>query len=134
MPDWRLYYHVVWGTKNSLACIDPVWENNLHDFIWGRALTLDCIPYAIGGMPDHLHVVLSIPPKLSVASLIVQLKSSSCHYANANYTDGSLLWQAEYGIMGFSKSSLATIVDYVRGQKERHALYMLIGAMENLAT
>lgn len=132
MLIWQLYYHIVWGTKNRVALIDPAWERDLYDYIWGRALTLDCIPRAIGGTADHLHVVLSIPPQLSIASLVVQLKSSSCHLVNAAYADGSFLWQAEYGVLSLSEKSLATIVDYVDEQKKHHASHTLISAMESL--
>jgi REP-associated tyrosine transposase len=131
MPDWRLFYHAVWGTRNRLALIDPAWEKDLYGYIWGRAITLDCIPHAIGGMPDHLHIVISIPPKLSVASLIVQLKCASSHHINENYADGSFLWQAEYGVLSISENSLATVVDYVNGQKKHHAFHTLIDAMES---
>ncbi|HEX5944159.1 MAG TPA: transposase [Anaerolineales bacterium] len=69
MPYWRLFYHVIWSTKNRLPLIDPAWEKDLHGYIRGKATALECIPYAIGGMPDHLHVAISIPPKLAVATL-----------------------------------------------------------------
>ncbi len=131
MFNWQLYYHVVWGTKNQLALIDPAWETDLFDFLWGRALTLDCIPRAIGGMTDHLHVVLSIPPKLAIASLVVQLKSSSCHLVNEAYADGSFLWQAEYKVLSFSETALGTMVEYVDNQKRHHASHTLIAAMES---
>ncbi|HSB01695.1 MAG TPA: IS200/IS605 family transposase [Anaerolineales bacterium] len=132
MPDWRLYYHVVWGTKNRLALIDPAWEKDLYEYIWGRAVTLDCIPHAIGGMPDHVHVAISIPPSLSVASLIVQFKCASSHHVNQNYADGSFLWKADYRILSFSEKSLSTIVDYVNNQKKHHADKTLNMEMENV--
>lgn len=89
MPYWRLFYHVVWGTKNRLALIDPAWEKELHGYIRGKATALECIPHAIGGMPDHMHVVISIPPKLALATVIGQLKGASSHHVNQKYTGGS---------------------------------------------
>jgi putative transposase len=91
----------------------------------------DCIPRAIGGMPDHMHVVISIPPQLSIAALIVQLKGASLHHVNEKYADGSFQWQAEYGVLSFSESSLPAIVDYVDGQKQHHAADTLIREMES---
>ncbi len=132
MPYWRLFYHAVWGTKNRLALIDPAWEKDLYGYIWGRAATLECIPHAVGGMPDHMHFVISVPPKLSVASLIVQLKSASSHHINENYTDGSFVWQAEYGVLSFSEKALSALIDYVNNQKRHHTDSTLMDAMENL--
>jgi REP-associated tyrosine transposase len=67
--------------------------------MWGKATALECIPHAIGGMPNHIHVAISIPPKLAVAILIGQLKGASSHHVNKRYADGSFLWQAEYGVV-----------------------------------
>lgn len=74
MPYWRLFYHAVWGTKNRLDLIDPAWENDLYGYIRGKATALECIPHAINGMSEHIHVVISIPPKLAVATVIGHLK------------------------------------------------------------
>ena len=82
MPYWRLFYHIVWSTKYLLPLIEPAWEADLHGYMWGKATALECIPHAINGMPDHIHVVISIPPKLSIAKLIGQLKGASSHRVN----------------------------------------------------
>lgn len=132
MPYWRLFYHVVWGTKNRLSLIDPTWEQDMYGYIWGKATALECIPHAIGGMPDHTHVVLSIPPKLAVATVIGQLKGASSHHINQNYACGSFLWQAEYGVFSFSERSLPVIANYVNNQKKHHADKTLDSILEEM--
>jgi putative transposase len=131
MPYWRLFYHVVWGTKNRLPLIESAWEADLHGYIWGKATALECIPHAINGMSDHLHVVISIPPKVPVATLIGKLKGASSHHVNERYADGAFAWQAEYGVLSVSERSLSRVVDYVKNQKQHHAGYTLNMAMEN---
>ncbi|HLO32221.1 MAG TPA: IS200/IS605 family transposase [Anaerolineales bacterium] len=133
MPYWRLFYHAVWATKNRLELIDPAWEKDLYGYIWGKATALECIPHAIGGMPEHTHIAISIPPKLCVATLIGQLKGASSHYINEKYAGGSFLWQAEYGVLSFSEKSLSRVVDYINNQKKHHAENTLNIALENLA-
>jgi putative transposase len=132
MPYWRLFYHIVWGTKQRLPLIDPVWEADLYGYLWGKATALECIPHAIGGMSDHLHVVASIPPKLAIATAIGQLKGASSHHINEKYGNGSFAWQAEYGILSFSEKALPAIVDYVKNQKEHHSQDTIKAALENL--
>ena len=132
MPYWRLFYHIVWGTKNRLALIDPTWEKDLHGYIRGKATALGCFPHAIGGMSDHIHVAISIPPKLPVAMLIGQLKGASSHRVNKMYTDGSFMWQTEYGVFSFSERSLHAIVDYINNQRKHHSENTLNVAMENV--
>jgi putative transposase len=121
----------VWGTKNRLLLIESAWEADLHGYIWGKATALGCIPHAINGMPDHIHIALSIPPKLSVSTLIGQLKGASSHHINEKYGSGTLVWQAEYGVVSFSERSLPRVVEYVTNQKKHHAENKLNLAMEN---
>jgi putative transposase len=132
MPHWRLFYHVVWGTKYRLPLIESAWEDDLYGYIRGKATALECIPHAINGMPDHVHLAISVPPKLSVATLIGQLKGASSHHVNQNYMDGSFLWQAEYGVLSFSEKSLHKIVSYINNQKKHHADQLLNFGMENI--
>ena len=132
MPYWRLFYHAIWGTKNRLALIDSAWEADLHGYLWGKATALECTPHAINGMPDHIHVVISIPPKISIATTIGRLKGASSHRVNEAFVSHhSFAWQAEYGVLSCSEKSLSTIVDYVKNQKKHHAENTLDMAMEN---
>ena len=132
MPYWSLCYHIVWGTKHRLALIDPAWEKDLYGYIWGKATALECFPHAIGGVSDHVHVAISIPPKLSVATLIGQLKGASSHHINKSYCDGSFMWQAEYGVFSFSEKALPSIARYINNQKKHHAENTLDISMENV--
>jgi len=133
MPYWRLFYHAVWATKNRLDLIDPAWEKDLYGYIWGKAIALECIPHAIGGISNHIHVAISIPPKLAVATLIGRLKGSSSHHINEQFADGSFLWQAEYGVSSFSEKALAPIVAYINHQKEHHSENTFNMGLENIA-
>ena len=62
MSLWRLYYHLVWATKERQPLINPETEAALYPYIISKADTLRCIVHAIGGVEDHIHLVVSIPP------------------------------------------------------------------------
>jgi putative transposase len=132
MPYWRLFYHIVWATKNRLDLIDPTWEKDLYGYIWGKSITWECIPHAIGGISDHIHLAISIPPKLDVATLIGRLKGSSSHHINENYAHGSFKWQSEYGVSSFSEKALASIVAYINNQKKHHTENTFNGVLEHI--
>ncbi len=70
MALWRLYYHLVWTTKNREPLIDHKREAKLYPYILGKADYLNCIIHAINGTENHLHVIASIPPKLSIAEFV----------------------------------------------------------------
>lgn len=133
MPYWRLFYHIVWSTKHRLPLIEPAWESDLYGYMWGKATALECVPHAINGMPDHVHLVISVPPKLSIATLIGRLKGASSHRANEIFVShNSFAWQAEYGVFSISEKVLPRVVEYVMDQKKHHAENTAIAAMENL--
>ena len=86
-------------------------------------------------MPDHIHLVISIPPKLAVATLIGHLKGASSHRVNEMFVShNSFAWQSEYGVFSVSEKSLSRVVDYVNNQKKHHVENSIIMAMENSNT
>jgi putative transposase len=76
MALWRLYYHIVWATKQRQLLISSDIEDKLYAYLIGKANSLDCIIHAIGGIEDHIHLVVSIPPKLSIAEFVKTLKGN----------------------------------------------------------
>jgi putative transposase len=91
--------------------------------------------HAVGIMPDHVHVVISIPPSIAVSTLIGRLKGSSSHLLNNRgpMTDGvPFAWQGEYGVLSFHEKDLAGVMDYVNNQPARHAAGRLSTTMESL--
>ena len=92
---------------------------------------MECIPHAINGMSDHIHVVISVPPKLSIATVIGQLKGASSHRVNEIFVShNSFAWQAEYSVFSVSEKVLPRIVEYVKNQKKHHSGNSLLDALE----
>jgi REP-associated tyrosine transposase len=130
MSYWRLFYHAVWSTKDRQPLIDPSWEKELYGYLWGKATALECIPHAINGMPDHLHISLSIPPRLAVAEVIGQLKGASSHHLNERHPGIGFAWQGEYSVFSLSESALNKVVRYVKAQKQHHSESTIIEILE----
>ena len=85
MAFWRTYYHIVWGTKERQPLITPDRETNLYHYIIAKADNLNCIIHAINGIEDHIHLIASIPPSLSIAEFVQNIKGSSAHLLNKNH-------------------------------------------------
>jgi putative transposase len=122
MAFWRTYFHLIWGTQDRALLIDGELEPRLHGYIVGRAQALGCVVYAIGGVSEHVHLVVSIPPRLSVADFVQKVKGSSSHFVNhdGNATHGVFGWQRGYGVLSLGSQQLDRAVSYVRGQKAHH--------------
>ena len=136
MPFWRIYYHLVWGTKNREPTIDEVREETIRRSLRATSTQHQALVHAIGVMPDHVHFAVSLPPTGTVATLMRDLKGSSSHLINHPDRHPVSLqefaWQAEYGVVSFGEASLSTIVAYVENQRRHHADQQLIQIYEQL--
>ncbi len=122
MPFWRLYYHLVWATKNREPLLEPLIETRLHAYLVHKASELDVYVYAVNSCDDHVHMVVAIPPKHSVADVVKKLKGASSHDLNTGRVGQNVFaWQRGYGALSFGERQLADTVAYVERQKEHHS-------------
>ena len=129
MPRWRLFYHLVWSTDGRRPLINPSIEAAAHRELRGIADRCGILVHAIGGIEDHIHVVVSIPPKLPVADAVQRLKGSSSHALRAEFGD-TFKWQNEYSVDSFSERHLPTVIAYVKNQRQHHQHHTLIASIE----
>jgi REP element-mobilizing transposase RayT len=133
MPYWKLYCHFVWSTKNRLSLIGATLEPVLYRVIVAKAQDLGGFVHAIGGMEDHVHFAVSVPPKIAPAKFIGDVKGNSSHYVNhVIKPDFEFYWQDEYGVLSFGERNLASVVRYIHNQKQHHADGTLIAGMERM--
>ncbi len=133
MPYWRLFYHLVWATKGRAPFLDAGAGEVLVGAIRAAAGESKAIVPAVGPMPDHVHVALSIPPSVAVSTVVGRMKGSSSHllrHAERGPQVVGFAWQAEYGVQSFGERALPQVVAYVHGQEERHAARRTWHALE----
>jgi len=98
MSFWRLYYHLVWATKDREPLIRVEMESRLYTYLVRKAAELDVFVYAVNGCPDHVHLIVAIPPKHAVANVVKGLKGASSHYLNQGAGLAyEFAWQRGYG-------------------------------------
>lgn len=132
MPYSKLYYHFIWSTKNRLPLIDSALEPELYRAIAAKVKDMEGFVHALGGIADHVHLAVSIPPKIAPAKFIGDVKGNCSHYVNhVLKPDFEFYWQDEYGVLSFGEKNLPAIVRYVQNQKKHHVDGTLITAMEN---
>lgn len=132
MPYWRLFYHVVWATKGREPIIGEREERIIRQSLAETFEELAIIPHAVGLVPDHLHVAVSIPPKVAVAELVKRMKGASSRTVN-QAMGNRFGWQEEYGVLSFSERALPDVVAYVTDQPARHAAARLWPGLERIA-
>lgn len=127
----KLFYHFVWSTKDRLPLIDSSFEPDLYRAIVAKSQKMDGFVHAIGGIQNHVHLAVSLPPKLAPASFIGEVKGNASHFVNHIIKpDLAFYWQDEYGVLTFGEKNLPAVVRYIHNQKHHHANGTLIAAME----
>lgn len=130
-PYTQLYIHCVWATWDRLPLITSALEQPLYSAIIAKCLELKCEPLAIGGMPDHVHLLVRFPTTLSIAELMKEVKGSSSHLVTHQLTPNVFFkWQGAYGAFTVNKAGLSTVQAYIERQKEHHAQNTLLLDLE----
>jgi putative transposase len=116
-----LNYHVIFSTKNREPWISHDVEERIWKFLGGIAREKEMKALRIGGMPDHVHLALSLPAKLSVSEALRLLKGGSSKWIKDGLPNmQGFGWQDGYGAFSVSKSNLPDVMDYIRNQREHH--------------
>ena len=133
MTYWRLHYHLIWATFERQPMLTAEREKVFYGVLYGKAKELDLKVHTAGNMDDHVHIVLSIPPKLSVADCVRHLKGASAYAINhMPNSDGQFKWQEGYGALSIGERSLETVMAYAARQKEHHKERTTIAAYKGM--
>src|SRR5947209_7705543 len=93
----KLLYHIIFSTKRREPLITPGLRDDLYSYIGGILRAKKDMLVEIGGMPDHLHLVIRIRPDVSVAEILRLVKANSSKWVNERpKARGRFAWQEEY--------------------------------------
>lgn len=130
MPYWQLFYHVIFATEARRPMVTTELAGVVGALVREKTTTLGCVVHAANVQPDHVHLVLSIPPSLAVGNVVGQIKGNSSHALTASFPALEFGWQTGYGIFSFGKRHLPDVVRYVNDQDQRHAARRLWADLE----
>src|SRR5437588_843053 len=116
-----LYVHTVFSTKNRVALITDTWAARLYSYIGGIIRNEVGVLLSAGGMPDHIHLLVSLGRVTGVAELVGLVKANSSKWVHETFPDlAAFAWQAGYGAFSVSQSQLAVVRHYIETQAEHH--------------
>ena len=61
----KIWVHLVWSTANWEPYLQERMRPSVFKHIVENASTQQCHIEAIGGLEDHIHCLIGLPPKLS---------------------------------------------------------------------
>jgi putative transposase len=116
-----LYVHIVFSTKGRQALINPDLESRLWAYIGGIARENQMKALSVGGIADHVHVLLSLPATLPVAKAVQLIKGGSSKWVHDTFAGlRKFSWQEGYGAFSVNVSLLEETIRYIEGQGEHH--------------
>ncbi len=113
--------HCVWSAKNREPLLNSDLRERLWPYLGGIAKENKIKPIAIGGAADHVHMLVSLPPTLSVAKAVQLLKGNSSKWIHETFPKmRSFEWQQGYGAFSIGVSGVDATASYIRNQTEHH--------------
>ena len=114
-------YHIVLRTHRSIPAITEDCERDLYSYILGFINNKGGHLYRIGGMPDHVHLFVSLPATLSMSKFVQELKIVTSKWLKANpHFPLFDRWSKEYAGFSYNLRDKNMIVGYIAKQKEHH--------------
>ena len=115
------YFHCVFSTKERQRLITPALRDRLWPFLGGIARQNQMKAIEIGGVEDHVHILLSLPSTMAISKAPQLIKGGSSKWIHETFPEHrAFAWQEEYGAFGVSVSQLDKTTEYIRGQEAHH--------------
>ena len=114
----RVTIHIVFATKRRKNLIAENKLQELFAYIIGIARNIGIPLLAVGGMPNHVHILIGLPSTMTYSDAISKIKANSSRFMKK--TNRNFAWQQGYGAFAVSMSQVDTVVRYIRNQAEHH--------------
>ncbi len=117
----KIYLHIIFHTKTTSPVVD--WEHvpQLHAYIGALVKTTGCKVISVGGVEDHVHVLVLFSKTESVAHVVEEMKRNSSRWVKTlapSYE--KFAWQGGYAAFSVSQSQVDAVIRYIGNQKEHH--------------
>lgn len=123
MSYTNLTYHLVVRTKSSQPTIPEAYERNLYAYIYAFVKGHKSLLVRVGGMPDHVHLLVGISPTIAVSDFLRELKVSTSKFLKQNKDRFPMFegWGKEYFACTVSEKNRESVRQYIMNQKSHHA-------------
>ncbi|MGH7142542.1 MAG: IS200/IS605 family transposase [Planctomycetota bacterium] len=114
-------FHVVFSTKDREPLIPAELLERLWAYIGGIARTNNFTALEIGGIENHVHALIAIPPTMPAAKAVQLIKAGAAKWLNEQLpSHREAIWQQGYAAFSIGISQVLKTRDYIRNQHEHH--------------
>ncbi len=121
MSKVAAYYHIVFCTKSREMTIPLDMREHLYRFIWSEIRKLNCSLSRIGGIQNHVHMLINLHPSASLSTLMQNIKSRSSGWmkSDARFPDFRG-WAEDYFASSVSPEQKHSVIEYIKNQEQHH--------------
>ncbi|MCI0355860.1 MAG: IS200/IS605 family transposase [Acidobacteria bacterium] len=117
----NILFDAIFSTKDRKPLIKPDLKNNLFAYMGGIVRELRGKALLINGMADHVHMLVELPPALSVAELMRVVKNNSSRWLHESRPQHLwVAWQTGYAVFSVSRSNAPAVSRYIAEQEKHH--------------
>jgi putative transposase len=118
----EIYLHLVWATWDRQPCISADIESDVYSAILDKCRTYRCTVLAIGGIEDHVHLLVRTSHQMDISAMVRDAKGSSSHLVTTVLKPNDFFrWQGGYGAFSIDPRSVGRVTEYIQNQKTHHA-------------
>jgi REP element-mobilizing transposase RayT len=129
----QIIYHIIFTTKNREPSLIKENREKLFRYIWGFIKHNKHHLYRINGVEDHLHILISLHPMVSLSDFVRQLKITTSKWIKENNVFPQFThWQEGYGAFTHSVMEKDGLIEYIKGQEEHHKKIAFIDELRKL--
>jgi REP element-mobilizing transposase RayT len=128
---FSLHYHVVFSTKHRRPLLRDEGLARMHSYLGGIIRGMNGVAEIVGGVADHVHMLLSLRPVHCLADVMRDLKKESTNWAKAEL-DRSFSWQEGYAAFTVSPTATEAVRKYIANQEAHHAKRSFVDELKEL--
>lgn len=117
---YSLRYHVTFSTKHRKPWIREAWQDRLHAYLAGTIAKLDGRAYKVGGIEDHVHLLIGLKTTHCIADVLRELKKSATAWVHEELEFPPFCWQDGYAVFSVSPTASHKVAQYIENQREHH--------------
>ncbi len=131
----QIYYHIVFSTKDRAPVLAENGRESLFKYIWGIIEKRKSRLYRLNGTMDHLHILTSLHPTVTLADFVKDVKMGSSYWIRRNNLFlGFSNWQDGYGAFTHSTEDKDRLSQYIKRQEEHHKRVSFADELKALLT
>ena len=126
----ELFVHLVWSTSRREAVLHEPFATRVHHRLALLCARARSPALAVGGVADHVHVLVALHPSVAVSTLVQCLKTNTSQWISKEIHHPTFAWQSGYAAFSVHPAGTEIVRKYIQNQPQHHASSIVVGEWE----